>query len=67
MNKYLIAVFMHRYYRIEKIPGVFTDYLKMIRDVHHCVTRSCSGLYAMPIKTMMTSSNGNIFRVAGHL
>ena len=50
INKYLIAVFMHRNH-IARTPGVFIDYFKRIQDVHHYATRSCSGLYAMQVKT----------------
>ena len=50
INKCLIAVFMHRNH-IARTPGVFIDYFKRIQDVHHYATRSCSGLYAMQVKT----------------
>ena len=50
INKYMIAVFMHRNH-IAKTPDVFIDYFKKIQDVHHYATRSCSGLYAMQVKT----------------
>ena len=50
IHKYLIAVFIHRYH-IARIPGVFINYFKRILDVHHYATRSCSGLYAMHVKT----------------
>ena len=50
INKYLIAVFMHRNH-IARTPDVFIDYFKRIQDVHHYATRSCSGLYAMQVKT----------------
>ena len=50
INKYLIAVFMHRYH-IARTPDVFIDYFKRITDVHHYATRSCCGLHAMQIKT----------------
>ena len=50
INKYFIAVFIHRYH-IASIPDVFIDDFKRIQDVHHYATRSCSGLYAMQVKT----------------
>ena len=50
INKYMIAVFMHRNH-IARTPDVFIDYFKKIQDVHHYATRSCSGLYAMQVKT----------------
>ena len=49
INKYLIAVFMHRNH-IARTLDVFIDYFKRIQDVHHYATRSCSGLYAMQVK-----------------
>ena len=50
VNKYLIAVFMHGYHNA-RIPDMFIDYFKRIQDVHHYATQSCSGLYAMQVKT----------------
>ena len=50
INKYLIAVFMHRNH-IARTPDVVIDYFERMQDVHHYATRSYSGLYVMQVKT----------------
>ena len=50
INKYFIAVFVHRY-QIARIPDVCIICFKRVQGVHHYATRICSGLYAMQVKT----------------